>query len=149
MQNDSLRYSRNDKKMVYTRLKRIWSVWFCPSHSVPCDRLSLIRDWSLITGRGGGLQNGSGGHMKFYPYEKGVAKKVLAMLKGQHKKFWGSFYAVAWSFSHIVGGGDESFHSLKGGTKRFTLSRGGGHKKIRTRHFVAPPPPSPYLMTSP
>ena len=32
--------------------------------------------------------------MKFYPYEKGV-----------HKKFWGSFYAVARSFSHIVGGG--------------------------------------------
>ena len=32
---------------------------------------SLLRDWSLITGRGGGLQNGRGGHVKFYPYEKG------------------------------------------------------------------------------
>ena len=32
--------------------------------------------------------------MKFYPYEKGV-EKVLAMLKGGHNKFWGSFYAVA------------------------------------------------------
>ena len=32
----------------------------------------LVRDWSLITGRGGGVQNGMGGgvHMKFYPYEK-------------------------------------------------------------------------------
>ena len=29
------------------------------------------RDWSLIKGRGG-LQNGRGGHVKFYPYEKGV-----------------------------------------------------------------------------
>ena len=30
--------------------------------------------------------------MKFYPYEKGGgAEKVLAILKGVHKKFWGSF----------------------------------------------------------
>ena len=44
-----------------------------------------------------GLQNGRGGHVKFYPYEKGGggAEKVLAMLKGGQKKFWGSFYAVA------------------------------------------------------
>ena len=53
-----------------------------------------LRDWSLITGRGG-LQNGRGGHLKFYPYEKGGAEKVLAMLKGGHKKFRGSFYVVA------------------------------------------------------
>ena len=53
----------------------------------PADR---VRDWSLITGRGGGgLQNGrGGGHVKFYPFEKG-AEKVLAMLKGGHKKFLG------------------------------------------------------------
>ena len=37
-----------------------------------------------------------GGHVKFYPYEKGGgAKKVLAMLKGGHNKFWGSFNVVA------------------------------------------------------
>ena len=31
-----------------------------------------LRDWSLITGREG-LQNGKGGgHIKVYPYEKGV-----------------------------------------------------------------------------
>ena len=56
-----------------------------------------LRDWSLITGRGG-LQNGrEGGHVKFYPYEKGGggADKVLAMLKGGHNKFWDSFYALA------------------------------------------------------
>ena len=56
-----------------------------------------IRDWSLITGRGGGYKTGGGGHMKFYPYKKGGgAGKVLARLKGGgHKKFWGSFWAVA------------------------------------------------------
>ena len=32
--------------------------------------LHVVRDWSLITGRGG-LQNGRGGHVKFYTYEKG------------------------------------------------------------------------------
>ena len=29
------------------------------------------------------------------PLRKGGAEKVLAMLKGGHKKFWGSFYVVA------------------------------------------------------
>ena len=30
---------------------------------------------------------GGGGQMKFYPYEKGVQEKVLAMLKGGHNEF--------------------------------------------------------------
>ena len=68
----------------------------------------VIRDWSLITARlrggGGGYKTGGGGHVKFYPYEKGGAENVLAMLKGGHKEFWGSFYVEALSFSHIVGG---------------------------------------------
>ena len=34
--------------------------------SVSRSRLGRLRDWSLITGRGGGLQNGRG-NMKFYP----------------------------------------------------------------------------------
>ena len=38
------------------------------------ERSISIREWSLITGRGG-LQNGRGGHVKFYPYEKGGRKK--------------------------------------------------------------------------
>ena len=34
--------------------------------------------------------------MKFLPLLKvGGAETVLAMLKGGHNKFWGSFYAVA------------------------------------------------------
>ena len=45
--------------------------------------------------------------MKFYPYEKGGGRKSFishAEGGGGHKKFWGSFYAVAGSFSHIEGG---------------------------------------------
>ena len=46
--------------------------------------MSVLRDWSLITGRWG-LQNGRGGgvHVKFYPYKKGGGwGGVLAMPKG-------------------------------------------------------------------
>ena len=59
-----------------------------------CD---ILRDWSLITGRGGGYKMGGGGHVKFYSIRKGGGGggEVLAMLKGGHKKFRGSFYAVA------------------------------------------------------
>ena len=34
-----------------------------------------LREWSLITGRGGYKTGGGGGHVKFYPYEKGGQKK--------------------------------------------------------------------------
>ena len=34
-----------------------------------------VRDWSLITGRGGYKTGGGGGHVKFYRYEKGGQKK--------------------------------------------------------------------------
>ena len=45
---------------------------------------SILRDWSLITGRGGGAtkrdRGGGGGQAKFYPYEKGGgAQQVLAI----------------------------------------------------------------------
>ena len=50
---------------------------------------TLIRDLSLITGRGGYKTEGEG-HVKFYPYEKG-GQKVLAML---NNKFWGNCYVV-------------------------------------------------------
>ena len=55
---------------------------------------SNIRDWSLITGRGG-YKMGGGGAREVLPLRKGGAEKVLAMLKGGHKKFWGRFYVVA------------------------------------------------------
>ena len=46
----------------------------------------MIRDWSLITGRGATKREG--GHVQFYSYEKGEgAEKVEAMLKGGTKRF--------------------------------------------------------------
>ena len=46
-----------------------------------------LRDWSLITRRGG-YKTGGGGHVKFYPYNKGGgAEKVLAMLNGGPTSF--------------------------------------------------------------
>ena len=58
----------------------------------------LVTDY----GEGGGLQNGRGGAREVLPQRKGAggvggggAKNVLAMLKGGHKQFWGSFYVVA------------------------------------------------------
>ena len=43
-----------------------------------------LRDWSLITGRRG-LQNGRGGHVKFYPYEKGGGKSFSHSEGGAQK----------------------------------------------------------------
>ena len=57
--------------------------------------LDHVRDWSLITRRGGYKTGGGGGTRSFTPTKRGGAEKVLAMLKGGHKKFWGRFYAVA------------------------------------------------------
>ena len=43
-----------------------------PHTSLPVS----VRDWSLITGRGGGYKTGGGGgHVKFYPYKKGGGRK--------------------------------------------------------------------------
>ena len=50
---------------------------------------------------------------------------------GGHKKFWGSFYAVACSFSHIESGeGAKRFHSFKGGREKFYLALRGGAKSF-------------------
>ena len=45
--------------------------------------------------RGGGDYKIGGGAHEVLPQRKRGAEKVLAMLKGGHKRFWGSFYAVA------------------------------------------------------
>ena len=52
-------------------------------HYLLCNK-NVIRDWSLITGRGGATKR-EGGHVKFYPYEmgRGGVEQVLAMLKGE------------------------------------------------------------------
>ena len=47
-------------------------------------------------GRGGGATKREGVHVKFYPYEKGGGgRKSFSHSEGGHKKFWGSFNAVA------------------------------------------------------
>ena len=44
----------------------------------------------------GATKREGGGQVKFHPYKKGWgAEKVLAILKGGHKKLWGSFNAGA------------------------------------------------------
>ena len=112
--------------------------------------LNNINDKGLVTNyrEGRGYKTGwGGGAREVLPLQKGEAEKVWAMLKGGHKKFRGSFYAVAWSFIHIVGGGGrEQFPVFKrGGVKTFTLSwGGGGAQKVsdpQFSHFVAPPSP--------
>ena len=60
-------------------------LFLCPRYLYTC----ILRDWSLITGRGATKREG-GGHVKFYPYEKGGgAEKVLAMLKRGVQKVLG------------------------------------------------------------
>ena len=59
---------------------------------------NYVRDWSLITGSGGGAtKREGGGHVKFYPYEKRGAGKSLSHAGGGgvHQTFWGSFYVVS------------------------------------------------------
>ena len=50
-----------------------------------------MRNWSLITGRGGGPTEREGGAREVLPLRKRGAEKVLAMLKAGHKRFWGSW----------------------------------------------------------
>ena len=88
-----------------------------------------LRDWSLI--KGGGLQIGrGGGHVKFYPYKGGGGGgKKFSHAKGGgggHNKFWGSFYIVAWSSSHIERGAQKVFTLYKGGQVRVLPCRNGG-----------------------
>ena len=57
----------------------------------------MFRDWSLITGRGGGYKTGgAGGAREVLPLRKGGGGgKSFSHAEGGHKKVWGSFYAVA------------------------------------------------------
>ena len=57
------------------------------------------------------------------PYEMGGGgRKVVAMLKRRHRKFWGSFYAVVLNFNHIEGGRKKFPLFKRGGARSFTLS---------------------------
>ena len=54
-----------------------------------------VRDWSLITGRGGGLKQEGGGGSEVVPLQKGGGGgKSFSHAEGGHNKFWCSFYMV-------------------------------------------------------
>ena len=55
----------------------------------------LVREWSLITGRGGGATKREGGAHEVLPLRKGGGGKGFSYSEGGHKKFWGRFYVVA------------------------------------------------------
>ena len=55
----------------------MWGLWGCSS-GVKCVTVRpeiLLRDWSLITGRGGAYKTGRGGAREVLPLRKGVGKK--------------------------------------------------------------------------
>ena len=79
----------------------------CVSHFLPTITFSpyilqyvisacrILRDWSLITGRGGGYKTG-GGAREVLPLRKGGGGgNSFSHSEGGHKTFRGSFYAVA------------------------------------------------------
>ena len=55
----------------------------------PCNTKRYLRDWTLITGRGGGATKREGGHLKFYLYEKGGGGRRIffSHAEGERKKF--------------------------------------------------------------
>ena len=78
--------------------------------------------------------------MKFYPYKKGGRKRFShAEGGGGTNSFWGIFLCSSLKFyPYCLRGreGARSFQPLKvGGAKSFTLLRGWGRKKFRSRVF--------------
>ena len=61
--------------------------------------LLMFRDWSLITGSGGGgATKREGGAREVLPLRKGGAEQVLAMLKGGAQKVLGYFLSGSLKF---------------------------------------------------
>ena len=78
----------------------LWCLFTCTPREHPSLLIppSPLRDWSLITGRGGATKWERGvGHVKFYPYEKGGGKS-FSHAEGGHKKFRGSFFRSSLKF---------------------------------------------------
>ena len=85
----------------------------------------MIRDWSLITGRGGGDTKREGGACQVLPLRKGGggAEKVLAMLKGGGTNNFEVVLTQELEVSAIVMGACKKFPTFKkGGAKSVTLS---------------------------
>ena len=108
-----------------------------------------LRDWSLISGRGGGAKKREGGHVKLYPYERGGGGgQGFNHAEGGYTKFWGIFFPQKLEVLAILKGGGNVSTRLKAGRKRFypvLTGGGGGVQKVSNRqfsHFVAPSPSS-------
>ena len=81
--------------------------------------------------------------MKFYPYKRGGAEKVLAMLKGGTQSFEVVFTQELEVLAIVMGeGGHKRFPLLRGGGAQqfYPVLRGGAQKGSDPRfsHFVAP-----------
>ena len=61
----------------------------------PAPRARALRDWSLITGRGGGGIKREGVACEVLPLRKGGGRKSFSHAEGGTQKVWGSFYTVA------------------------------------------------------
>ena len=116
--------------------------------------LTVIRDWSLITGRGGGYKTGGGrGRLSFTPAKRGGGESF------SHAGGTTSFGVVFMRYLEVLailmgGGGCKKFPPIEtggpGNAQSFTVSRGwgvGGGGRVaqkvldpRFSHFVVPPP---------
>ena len=81
-------FARQRPKFCGECMKGVLSQVLCVM-GIQLTKGGVIRDWSLITGRGG--YKTGGGAREVLPLRKGGAEKVLAILKGGHKQFWGCF----------------------------------------------------------
>ena len=106
-----------------------------------------VREWSSITGigGGGGYKTGLGGGGDL-PYKKGEGTISFSHPEGGEgtKSVWVVLTQVLEVLTILEGGGGGhnrlSAFKKGGGSKRFNPVLGGGRKKIRTCNFVKPPP---------
>ena len=99
----------------------------------------VIRDWSLITGKGGGVQNGrGGGSCEVLPLEKGGGggKGFSYDERGGGTTSFGVVFTWELEVLAIVmGEGDKMFLLFKRGSTQVLPCLKVGRKRFRTRDF--------------
>ena len=114
---DNFRVSFKWVVMIITKQRGSYTYTYTEYKSQ--NMLHTLALWGLVTNYGeGGLQNGKGGQVKFYPYKRGGGgslKKVLAMLNGGDTKRFE--VVLTWELEVLAivmgGGGATSFHPLR------------------------------------